>query len=134
RPSPLRLLQKILDLGEALALLFSFLLDLRDLQPCELIETDLEDRIGLHRVELEGRDQLSGRIGARFRVADDPERSIEVGVNPRETVEDVQALVELALLVLESARDHLEAEIQEVPADLRERQSRRLPYQRVRRR
>ena len=48
--------------------------------------------------------QLLGGVGARLGLADDADRAVEVVVDLDEAVEDVEARLQLALLVLEPAR------------------------------
>ena len=55
------LCEQRLDLLQALPLLGALGADLLDLEPRELVEADLEDRVGLHLVELEGLHQLLRR-------------------------------------------------------------------------
>ena len=50
-----------LDLLQALPLLGALLADLLDLEPRELVEADLEDRVGLHLVELERLHEAAAR-------------------------------------------------------------------------
>ena len=73
-------------------------------------------------------------VGARLGLADDADRAVEVVVDLRERVEDVEARLELALLVLEPPRDDDHAEVEELAAEVAQRHPRRLPDARVRRR
>src|SRR5262249_10813007 len=125
-PASLRASQQRLDLLEPLLLLGPLLEDLADLEPGELVEADFEDRVGLHLVELEGAHQLRGGVLPRFGLPDDADGAIEVVVYLGECIEDVQPLLELALLVLEPPCDDLHAEIEEMAAELPERHARRL--------
>ncbi len=53
--------------------------------------------------------------------------AVEVGEELEEAFQDVQARLQFAEFVLEPARDDLEAEVEEVAAQVAQRQARRLP-------
>jgi hypothetical protein len=74
---------------------------------------------------------LAGR--ARVGLADDLDRAVEVVVDLGERVEDVDARLELSLLVLEPPRDDQHAEVEELAAEVAERDAGRLADHRVRR-
>src|SRR6185369_15722478 len=109
------------------------LTDLLDLETRELVQADLEDRVRLHLVELERVHQALRGIGARLGFAYDADRAVEVVVDLRERVEDVKARLQLALLVLEPPRYDDHAEVEELAAEVAERDARRLPDALVRR-
>ena len=111
-------LQQRPDLARALALLLELRADDEDLEACEAVDLQLEDRVGLLGVELESLHDFLGRIGLAVGLADDPDDLVERVEDRLEAFEDVDALLERRELVLEPLGDHIEAEMQEVPENL----------------
>src|SRR5262245_27685135 len=68
---------------------------------------------------------------ARVGPADDFDRAVEIVVDLRQRVEDVEARLELTLLVLEPPRDDEHAEVEELAAEIAERHPGRLTHHRV---
>src|SRR5204862_8402 len=87
-----------LDLLETLLLLGPLGEDLLDLEAGELVEANVEDRVSLHLVELEGGHQLPGGVGARLGLPDDADDAVEVVVAAGERVQDVEAGIEVTTI------------------------------------
>ncbi len=81
-----------------------------DLQPRQLVELQLEDRVGLLVRQLEALRQLHRGVGLAIRLADDPDRLVEHVEDEREAFEDVDAALQLRQLELEPPADRLLAE------------------------
>jgi hypothetical protein len=126
-PALARAGEQRLDLLQALLLLGALGADLLDLEPGELVEADL----GWHRLDLIEPKASSGPRGVGREVADDADGTIEVVVDLGESVQDVEAVLQLAALVLEPPRHHRHAVVEEVPAEVVERDARRLADGRV---
>ena len=92
---------------------------IEDLEPRQAVDLQLEDRVGLLGVEREALDDLLGRVRLAFGLADDLEDLVERVEDLLEAFEDVDALLERLELVLQAPGDDVEAEVEEVPEDLR---------------
>ena len=79
-------------MARAAALLFELLADDEDLEAGEAIDLQLEDRVGLLRVELEPLHDLLRRVGLALGLADDLQDLVEGVEDLLEAFEDVDAL------------------------------------------
>ena len=103
-----------LDLLGATLLLGQLGEDEVDLQPGQLVELELEDRVGLLVRQLEALRQLGGGVGLAIRLADDPDRLVEHVEDEREAFEDMDAALQLGQLELEPPAHRLLAEGEEL--------------------
>ncbi|EAU62171.1 conserved hypothetical protein, partial [Stigmatella aurantiaca DW4/3-1] len=110
-------LEDALDALHLQALLLELLLDDEDLQPGQLVELHLQDGVHLDFIQLEARHQLLGRVLLALGRADDADHLVQRVVDLLEALQDVDALLQLAQLVLEALGHHLEAEVEEVLED-----------------
>ena len=83
------------------------LLQLLDLEPGELGEAHVEDRLGLPLAQLEAALQLRARLRRVLRLADDLDHLVDVVDGDLEPLEDVLALERLVEVELRAADDHL---------------------------
>src|SRR5690606_19564432 len=93
-----------------------------NLETGQTVDLEFENRVGLLGVELEARHDLSSGVGLAVRLADDLQNLVERIEDDLEAFEDVDALLQRGLLVLESPRDDVEPEVQEVPENLVQRE------------
>src|SRR6185436_13201640 len=114
RPQLVLVLQDRLDLLRLGGLLRELLADHVDLELGELVQLELEDRIGLDVVELELLLDLDRGVVLAVRAADQLDQLIERVEDRDEAVEDVDPVLELGELVLEAPLDDLEPEVEEV--------------------
>ena len=110
-------LEQRVDLARPAPLVLELLADDQDLEPRQPVDLQLEDGVGLLRVELEALDDLLRRVGLALRLADDLQDLVERIEDLLEALEDVDALLDRLQLVLEPLGDDLEPEVQEVPQD-----------------
>ena len=127
-PELLRRLQDRLDDGRLGRLFLQLGADRVDLEPRELVELRLEDRLDLLLVEGEALHELAGGVGLSVGLADDADRLVERVVDDEEALEEVEAPLQLLEVEQEPPPDRLEPEVEEVPEDRGERKPRRLAH------
>src|SRR6185503_6837844 len=108
-------LEQPADFLGAFAPFRQLLLDDENLEPCEPVDLQLEDGIGLLGVELEPRHDLFGGVGLAVRFPDDFQNLVKRVENRLEAFEDVNALVQRLELELEPRADDFESEMQKLP-------------------
>ena len=91
--------------------------DRQDLEAREPVQLQLEDRVGLLGVQVEPRHDLLRGVLLAVGLADDADDLVEDVEDLLEAFEDVDPPAERGQLVLQPARHHFEAEVQEVPED-----------------
>ena len=101
--------EQLLELVAFLRELGLLAADLHFLEPRQVAQLGLEDRLGLRLGQLEARDQRGLRLVLG---ADDADHLVEVQVRDQQAVEDVQPRVDLLEPVLQPARDRVDAERQ----------------------
>ena len=111
-------LQQRTNLARPLPPLGELVLDDQNLEAGQAIELQLEDGVGLLGIQREALDDLLGRVGLAVGLADDLDDLVERVEDLLEALEDVDAPSELLELVLETAGDDLEAELEEPPEHL----------------
>ena len=117
-PASVLVLQQGADLPGPLPLVAELVLDDEDLEPRQSIQLELEDGVGLLRVQLEAFDDLVGGVGFAVRLADDADDLVERVEHLLEALEEMDALLQLRQLVLEPRGDHVQAEVEKVPEHL----------------
>ena len=93
---------------------------IEDLEPRETIDLQLEDGVGLIRVELEPLHDLLGGVRLAVGLPDDADDFVERIEHLLEPLEEVDPLLQRGELVLQPLGDDLEPEMQEVPQNLLE--------------
>ena len=114
-PAAVFVLEERGNLPGALALLGQLLLNHQDFETGEPVQLQLEDRVGLLRIEREALHDLLGRVGLAVRLADDLDDLVERVEDLLEAFEEVNAALQLLELVFETAGHHFQAEVEEVP-------------------
>ena len=112
--------EQLSDLGGALFLGLQFLPDRHNLQLRELEEFGLQDGVGLNVIEAETVAQTLARIGLVLRRTNDLDGLVDGIKDFLEAFEDVDPLLQLRQLVLQPARDDIEAEVQKMMQDRRQ--------------
>ena len=121
---PLRVLpEQPVDLPGTPALGCQLLTDDQDLELGQPIDLQLEDGVGLLRVECEACHDFGGCVRLAVGPAHDPQYLVQGIEDNREPLEHVDATVERGELVLETPGHDVESEPQEMPQQLMQIQS-----------
>ena len=120
---PLLVAEDLAQLLDALDHVGVLGLDLVGLERGEALQAQVEDRLGLDARQLEALHQAVARGVGVARAADQLDHRVDVGDRDEQALEDVQARLALAQLVLGAAHDHL-ALVVDVVADHRQQAER----------